>query len=1064
AISNAVSKNKKTVHLETHTVSQILTRPKPANIWMDYTYYPVTTAHYLRRAFEADNRVVTSGSSITPEIIEMWNLKNMKAPIVPQDIPRTKAQNAFSIIAEMPKGFKPEFFFWVDTGIGGPPAGIEKLPIKKAAYLIDTHRNTERDLQMAAMFDVVFLAQREYVDMFRQKGIRSVHWLPLACDPEIHGKRETQKKYDIGFVGSITPASVRRVALLEKLAAQYNVGVNRVFLEEMAGHFSASKIVFNNAIKNDLNMRVFEALCSGSMLLTDDADGLSDFFEDGKHLVVFNDENITELAGRYLENEKERETIASAGRTEVLKRHTYFHRAQKIIETMRAERDSITIDIDQSYYHHVRPEIMEMAPESAKRILDVGCAAGEVGARLKEMNPEREVVGVEFNPKAAENAAKLLDKVFVGNVERLNLPYEDGYFDCIIYADVLEHLHEPEKVIMKHKRLLAPGGVMVMSIPNTRHYSLVNHLIEGRWTYIDQGLLDRTHLRFFTLYEIRRMLARCGLKSIEIKGKQIDDLYKDGASGLLRIGRWQIDNLTPEEMTEFFVFQYIIKATPDPNAVSDKDVTVPEYFYGLIKSADRFKEGANDASDTVAGMGRRVAECTDHAEAEELAIEIDSMIDAGAFDGEGEKLWAGHFNMALSRFDEAEKIYRGLGDMKFVGCAFAARGLMMDALSHWWEARDDSDVENWLMRYSSGALAPERVALKAAQEGSGICLEAGTKQGLNENLDFITSLHALENSADPVKTIAEWRKALRPGGVLALVCADVHAQPDDIQPPPLHRFTHEGLNSLIELAGGFASLCTNDIYKGRSFVAVYQKEGGKKGAVFDYENRLKKLLSETAYHKSLEYWEANNLPACMQAAAAAIALNPKNGDAVTKLGDCLLKRDKAEEASLQYQWAMKISESEAPHIGMGTIYLSAQDFESAQREFEKAVKLNPKNDRAVCGLGMAYFHAGKEEEGFNEYKKALELNPENGTALSALLQASYAMKRLDEAESALEKFLELHPANLDILFGLAGVLYATQKFTQAKDVLERILALSPKNADATALYEKTLKEEVQTKK
>ncbi len=1065
-IGNAVSKNKKTVLLETHTVSQILTRPKPARIWMDYTYYPATTAHYLRRAFEAENRVVTSGSSITPEIIKIWNLEKMKAPIVPQDIPRTKAQNAFSIIAEMPKGFKPEFFFWVDTGIEGPPHGIEKLPFKKAAYLIDTHINTEKHLQMAAMFDVVFLAQREYVDMFKQRGIRSVHWLPLACDPEIHGKRETKKKFDIGFVGSITPAHARRKALLEKLASKFKVEVSRLFLEEMAEHFSASKIVFNNAIKNDLNMRVFEALCSGSLLLTDAADGLSDFFEDGKHLVVFNDGNITELAGRYLENEKEREMIASEGRKEVLKRHTYFHRAQKIIETMRAEKDSITIDTDQSYYHHVRPEIMEMAPENAKRILDVGCAAGEVGARLKEMNPEREVVGVEFNPKAAENAAKLLDRVFVGDIERLDLPYDDGYFDCIIYADVLEHLHEPEKVIMKHKRLLAPSGVMLMSIPNTRHYSLVNHLIEGRWTYIDQGLLDRTHLRFFTLYEIRRMLARCGLKSIEIKGKQIDDLYKDGASGLLRIGRWQIDNLTPEEMTEFFVFQYIIMAMPDPHAVLDKDVTVPEYFHELIKSDNRFKGGASDAPDTISGLGGRVVECTDHTEAEELAKEIDSIMEAGAFAGKGGKLWAGHFNMALSRFDEAEKIYRDIGDMKFVGCALAARGLMMEALSCWWEARNDSDAENWLLRYSSGKLAPERVALKAAREGSGICLEAGKHPPLGKNLDFITSLHALGNADDIVKTIAEWRKALRPGGVLALVCAHAHAQPHDVQPTPMHRFTHEGLNSLIELAGGFVSLCTKDIYKDRSFVAVYQKKESKKGGrkKFDFDKRFKVLLSETAYKKSLEYWETNNLHACMQAAEAAITLNPKNGEAVTKLGDCLMKQGKVQEASFQYQLAIKVSKSEAPHIGMGTIYLSAQDLKSAQREFKKAVKLNPENDRAVCGLGMAYFHAGKKEEGFNEYEKALEINPENGTALNALLQASYAMNKLDEAENALEKFLELHPANLDVLFGLAGVFYATQKFTQAKDVLERILALSPENADATALYEKTLKEEIHTKK
>jgi len=106
---------------------------------------------------------------------------------------------------------------------------------------------------------------------------------------------------------------------------------DRLFLREMADHLERSRIVFNNAIKNDLNMRVFEAMCSGSLLLTDDADGLTDFFKDRRHLVVYDEGNAVDLAVYYLRNEGEREAIAEAGRLEVLERHTYERRVETLI-------------------------------------------------------------------------------------------------------------------------------------------------------------------------------------------------------------------------------------------------------------------------------------------------------------------------------------------------------------------------------------------------------------------------------------------------------------------------------------------------------------------------------------------------------------------------------------------------------------------------------------------------------------------------------------------------------------------------------------------------------------
>ncbi len=405
----------------------------PAKVWMDYAYYPATTAHYLRRAFEKKHGIVTSGGSITPETVKMWKLENMKAEILPQDIPRSEAADAQSVFRRLPQGFNPEFFLWVETGLEPPPAGIETLNIPKAAYFIDTHMNLENHLRMAPLFDVVFLAQREYIKDFKKHGIRHVYWLPLACDPEIHSRCDVPKSFDIGFAGSITknPAHERRKFLLESLSSEFDVNIRRVFLTEMAGHFSAGKIVFNNAIKNDLNMRVFEALCSGSILLTDDAEGMTDLFRDGRELVIYNDENIVERARYYLRHDGEREKIAKAGREKVLAAHTYGHRVEQIIKTMRSVSKSLepVSQKPDDYYRGERPEIMEMVPENAMRILEIGCGAGVTSRMLKGDNNARELVGVEYDTAAAREASKYMDRVFCGDVEKMNLPYRDGYFD-----------------------------------------------------------------------------------------------------------------------------------------------------------------------------------------------------------------------------------------------------------------------------------------------------------------------------------------------------------------------------------------------------------------------------------------------------------------------------------------------------------------------------------------------------------------------------------------------------------------------------------------------------------
>ena len=309
--------------------------PNGKNVFLSYTSYPATTGAYIERAFRGKHNVVTAGAKINQYIIDKWKLHNLKTRARTHDIHTEEfTVKIADVIGKTPEGFAPDFLLWVDTGIGGAPEGLDRLPCPSAAYLIDTHIHTDAHIETAKKFDVTFLAQRAYIPEFNARGVKNVYWLPLACDPEIHGKAPLEKTHDVGFVGSLT--SGRRVDLLMKLAQRAQVRYGRLFLREMADFFCRSHIVFNNAIKDDLNMRVFEAMCAGSMLLTDHADGLDEFFKDGEHLAIYDDDNIAEVAERYIDNPDEREKIAEAGRQAVLSAHTYSHRVDEIVRVMDA--------------------------------------------------------------------------------------------------------------------------------------------------------------------------------------------------------------------------------------------------------------------------------------------------------------------------------------------------------------------------------------------------------------------------------------------------------------------------------------------------------------------------------------------------------------------------------------------------------------------------------------------------------------------------------------------------------------------------------------------------------
>jgi len=169
------------------------------------------------------------------------------------------------------------------------------------------------------------------------------------------------------------------------------------------------------------------------------------------------------------------------------------------------------------YASTMRSEIIQFVPQTANRILDVGCSVGNFGEILKSER-SAEVWGVEIDEAAASIAATKLDKIICGAFDvDLNLPLK--YFDCIIFNDVLEHMVDPNAALVYAKQLLRNGGKIVASIPNVRYFdNLWSLLIHKNWEYVDSGILDRTHLRFFTINSVSSLFNNSGYDIDLIKG------------------------------------------------------------------------------------------------------------------------------------------------------------------------------------------------------------------------------------------------------------------------------------------------------------------------------------------------------------------------------------------------------------------------------------------------------------------------------------------------------------------------------------------------------------------
>ena len=227
-----------------------------------------------------------------------------------------------------------------------------------------------------------------------------------------------------------------------------------------------------------------------------------------------------------------------------------------------------------------------------KRVLDVGCATGYLARQLGSQGCK--VSGVEIDAKAAEMAQPYLEDLVVAdlNTARLSSLFPPRSFDVIIFADVLEHLLDPAQVLRDSLELLAPDGHIVMSVPNVAHGGVRLALLQGRWNYTETGLLDRTHVRFFTYSTLLSLIHDAGLVVDDLRATVADPLAGSVSVDAERIPASIIEWVRSQPYA--LDYQYIVSARlrEEGDNQTVPRAAAPAIPLEIARAQDRFTEKA----------------------------------------------------------------------------------------------------------------------------------------------------------------------------------------------------------------------------------------------------------------------------------------------------------------------------------------------------------------------------------------------------------------------------------------------------------------------------------------
>ncbi len=224
------------------------------------------------------------------------------------------------------------------------------------------------------------------------------------------------------------------------------------------------------------------------------------------------------------------------------------------------------VAFDPNYHQNPRPEIVSFLAEPPGTVLDIGCGGGATGKLIKDKFPGTRIIGIELNAAAAEYARRFLDQVVCGRIEDVDLAAAapGANVSTVLLLDVLEHLYDPWRALTRIKGWLAPGTRVLASVPNIRNLAVLDELAAGRFQYAENGVLDVTHVRFFTKHELRRMFEETGyvVRNLEplTQPEEVDTIVVNRRPGRLDTRHLSVGYRDFDDLEDLYAFQYVIDA------------------------------------------------------------------------------------------------------------------------------------------------------------------------------------------------------------------------------------------------------------------------------------------------------------------------------------------------------------------------------------------------------------------------------------------------------------------------------------------------------------------------
>lgn len=210
------------------------------------------------------------------------------------------------------------------------------------------------------------------------------------------------------------------------------------------------------------------------------------------------------------------------------------------------------------------PDLLNLMPRTARGVLEVGCSTGALAHAYKLLNPACDYRGIEFDAQAAAIARRHCDQVSALDID--DMPDSDfaGFRDrdCWVFGDVLEHLRDPWRLLARIRKVLPASGCVVASVPNAQHWSVQANLAVGNFRYTDGGLMDRTHIRWFTRLTLLEMFSQAGFRMDAGVPRIFDEPQRERVLPAIRLMA-ELQGLDPEQVVkDSLPLQYVVRMVP----------------------------------------------------------------------------------------------------------------------------------------------------------------------------------------------------------------------------------------------------------------------------------------------------------------------------------------------------------------------------------------------------------------------------------------------------------------------------------------------------------------------